>query len=105
MTTATTRPHLVERTFRIAAFAEAASWAGLLAGMYVKYLGSGSEAGVHLFGPVHGAMFVAYVLATLVCARARRWTLRVTLLALAASIPPLATLVFERWAARTGRLG
>ena len=96
---------LVERAFRVAAVAEACSWVGLLAGMSVKYLGSGSETGVHVFGPVHGGVFVAYVLATLVCARVRRWSAGTLALGLVASIPPLATVLFERWATRTGRLG
>lgn len=104
MSTVVIRPHVVERVFRVAAIAEACSWAGLLGGMAVKYLGSGSEAGVHLFGPIHGAMFVLYVLATIATAVVRRWDLRTTVLALAASIPPLFTVLFERWATRTGRL-
>ena len=41
--------------FRLIAFAEAVSWAGLLVGMYFKYLGSPqTEIGVKVFGPVHG---------------------------------------------------
>lgn len=105
MTAVSTRSPVVERVFRVAAVAEACSWIGLLTGMAVKYAGSGSETGVHVFGPVHGGLFVFYVLATLACARARRWSAVTTLVALAASIPPLATIAFERWATRTGRLG
>ena len=104
MSTVARRTALAERVFRVAAVAEACSWAALLAGMAVKYLGSGSETGVHVFGPVHGGLFVAYVLVTLVCARVRRWSPVTTVLALAASIPPFATVAFERWATRTGRL-
>ena len=51
-----------------------------------------------------GGIFVAYVLITLVAARVLRWSAGTTLLALAASIPPLVTVWFERWASRTGRL-
>jgi integral membrane protein len=105
VSTVTTASPAVVRVFRVAAVAEACSWIGLLIGMAVKYLGSGSEAGVHVFGPIHGGLFVVYVLATLACARSRRWSPLVALAALAASIPPLATIVFERWATRTGRLG
>lgn len=101
MTAVATCSPVVERVFRVAAVAEACSWVGLLIGMAVKYVGNGSEAGVHLFGPIHGGIFVFYVLATLVCARARRWSTVTTLVALAASIPPLATIAFERWATRT----
>jgi integral membrane protein len=97
-------PGSVATAFRIVAVAEALSWIGLLAGMYVKYVPQTSEAGVQVFGPIHGGIFVAYVLITLVAARVLRWSPGTTLLALAASIPPLVTIVFERWASRTGRL-
>ena len=90
--------------FRIVAVAEALSWVGLLAGMYVKYVPQTSEVGVQVFGPVHGGIFLAYVVLTLAARRFLRWDLRTTLLALAASVPPLTTVVFERWATRTGRL-
>lgn len=88
------------RAFRIAAIAEAISWTGLLIGMYLKYVPETTEAGVWLFGRLHGALFVAYLAATLWVARAERWSLLRTLVALAASIPPLTTLLVERWAAR-----
>ena len=47
---------------------------------------------------------MAYVVVTLVASRVLRWNVPTTLLALVASVPPLATVVFERWASRTGRL-
>ena len=97
-------PRTAATAFRIVAVAEALSWVGLLAGMYVKYVPQTSEAGVQFFGPVHGGIFVAYVVLALVASRLLRWDARTTLLALAASVPPLATVLFERWATRTGRL-
>jgi integral membrane protein len=97
-------PRTVATAFRIVAVAEACSWIGLLIGMFVKYVPQTSEAGVHVFGPIHGAIFVAYVVLALMAARVLRWTPRTTLLALAASVPPLATVWFERRATRTGRL-
>ena len=92
------------RLFLLVATAEAISWLGLLTGMYVKYFTDGGERGVQIFGPIHGGIFVAYVVLTLLLARTLRWSLPVTLVALACSIPPFATVVFECWAARTGRL-
>ena len=97
-------PSSVATAFRVVAVAEALSWIGLLAGMYVKHVQGTSEAGVQFFGPVHGAVFVAYVLVALLAARALGWSRGTTLLALAASVPPLVTVWFERWATRTGRL-
>ena len=103
----TTTPDTNARTiawFRVIAIAEAISWAGLLIGMLFKYVLSDNEIGVQIFGPVHGAIFVAYVAITLVAGIRCRWTKPVILLGLLASIPPFATYAFEVWADRTGRL-
>src|SRR3712207_8368640 len=51
--------------------------------------------------PIHGGIFVAYVVVAVVAARVLRWSTTTTLLALAASVPPLATLWFDRWATRS----
>jgi integral membrane protein len=99
-----TDPRSVARVFRAAAIAEAVSWVLLLAGMFVKWVLRTSEVGVQVFGPVHGAVFVGYVLVTLLAWRVLRWSPLTALLALAASVPPLVTVWFERWARRTGRL-
>jgi integral membrane protein len=88
------------RAFRITAIAEAVSWTGLLGGMYLKHVTHTTELGVWLFGRVHGALFVAYLVATLWVARSERWSLGRTAVALLSSIPPLTTLLFERWVSR-----
>jgi integral membrane protein len=90
--------------FKIVAVAEALSWAGLLVGMYLKHVAGTTEAGVELFGPLHGGIFLVYVALVLLLARRLRWSPWVVILGLASSVPPFATLVFELWAARTGRL-
>lgn len=90
--------------FKVVAVAEALSWAGLLTGMYFKYLTEAGDLGVRIFGPVHGGIFLGYLALTLVLGRSLRWTARTVLLGLACSIPPFATAAFEIWAARSGRL-
>jgi integral membrane protein len=90
--------------FRVVAFAEALSWLGLLTGMFFKYVVDAGEQGVHVFGPVHGTVFLTYVVVTLFTWRAQRWSFPVALLALVASVPPFCTVAFEEWARRTGRL-
>ena len=90
--------------FRVVAIAEACSWAGLLTGMFFKYVVVFDDIGVKVFGPIHGALFVAYVVVALVVARRFRWRRPTTVVALVASIPPLATLWFERRAHRRGML-
>jgi integral membrane protein len=92
--------------FRLVALLEAVSWAGLLIGMYFKYLGTPrTEIGVKVFGPAHGAVFVAFVVLGLVAAIAFRWTTGAWLLGILASILPLASVIFLIWVDRTGRLG
>jgi integral membrane protein len=97
-------PRTAATAFRIVAVAEALSWIGLLAGMFVKYVPETSEIGVKIFGPIHGGIFVAYVVVALVVSRVLRWSPRTTLLALVCSVPPLATMWFERVATRNDRL-
>jgi integral membrane protein len=98
------KPSSAALLFRAVALAEACSWVGLLFGMFVKYVLATSEAGVKLFGPIHGGIFVLYVLVTLVVWKQLRWDRGTALLALAASVPPLATLWFDRRATRSGAL-
>lgn len=72
--------------------------------MVFKYLVVGNDIGVTVFGPIHGGLFLLYLAVTVLVRRPLRWGGRTIVLALLAGIPPLATLVFERWATRTGRL-
>ncbi|UYM04333.1 DUF3817 domain-containing protein [Solicola gregarius] len=90
--------------FRVVAIAEAISWAGLLTGMLFKYALTENEIGVQIFGPIHGAIFIGYVVMTITVGLRCRWSKPVILLGLAASIPPFATYAFEVWADRSGRL-
>ncbi|MEV0294579.1 DUF3817 domain-containing protein [Nocardia sp. NPDC050710] len=92
--------------FRFFAVLEALSWLGLLVGMGFKYLPDpGNEVGVKIFGPVHGTIFILFVLTALLAARELNWTWKTTVLALLSSIPPFFTVIFEVWAVRTGKLG
>ncbi|MBB2914396.1 integral membrane protein [Streptosporangium becharense] len=84
------------RLFRYVAIAEACSWAGLLVGMYFKYVAATGDLGVKIFGPVHGALFVLYVAGVLAAARAGGWSRGTVVLGLACSVPPFTSLWFER---------
>ena len=53
------------RLYAIAAFVEALTWAGLLVGMWLKYGANVTDAGVWLFGRLHGAASVSYTHLTL----------------------------------------
>ncbi len=94
------------KRFRFVAILEAFTWLGLLIGMAFKHLpADGNEIGVKIFGPIHGGVFVLYLLISLWTARKLSWNLVTTFWALVASVPPFGTVVFEVWAARTGRMG
>ncbi|GLY65909.1 DUF3817 domain-containing protein [Amycolatopsis taiwanensis] len=91
--------------FRVAAVAEAFSWAALLIGMFLKYVvHTAHEGGVPVLGMVHGVIFVIYLLTTLAVFKPLGWKRKTLLLALLAAVPPLFTWWFEKWALRTGKL-
>ncbi|MDQ1745264.1 MAG: hypothetical protein QOE23_3603 [Pseudonocardiales bacterium] len=75
------------RAFRLVAVAEATSWLLLIVATIVKY-GAHAPLGVRVLGPVHGALFVAYVLLTLVLAVRLRWKPWTALVVLAESVLP-----------------
>lgn len=88
------------RWFKIAAIAEACSWAGLLIGMFFKHVAVGTEIGVKIFGPIHGVLFIAYIIALAAAYPQARWSKRITAYGLLAAVPPFMTLWFERYAAK-----
>lgn len=94
---------ILVRAFRIVATAEAVTWLGLLIGMYLKWIAKSTEVGVRIFGSLHGAVFVTFVVLSIAMYIRLGWRLRTLLLALVSSLPPFATIAFEVWAARTGR--
>ena len=96
---------LAARVFIVAAIVEACTWALLLIGMYVKYVPESTALLVTIFGALHGAAFIVYLIATVFAARKLRWSFTVTAWALVASIPPFTTRVFEIIARRRGLLG
>jgi integral membrane protein len=93
------------RLFACVALFEGFTWAGLLLGMFLKYGPVGATWGVKLFGPLHGAAFLLYVVVTAICALRLRWPWWGTLLALVAAVPPLVTVPLEMWFRRIGLLG
>jgi integral membrane protein len=92
------------RLFSLVAFLEAATWAGLLAGMYLKYVSGTTSAGVWWFGRLHGAAFLLYVAVAIGVGARQRWPLWALLVALFAAIPPLFTLPVEYLFRRRGLL-
>ncbi len=93
------------RLFAIAAFAEGLTWAGLLIGMLLKYGTETTDLGVWLFGRLHGAAFLFYLVVTLVSAVRLRWPWWAWIVAVLAAVPPLVTVPLEMWFRRIGLLG
>jgi integral membrane protein len=90
--------------FRRVAIAEAVTWALLLFGMFLKYGSETTEAGVRVGGMLHGVVFVAFCVTTVVVAVDQRWSLGRTLLGLVSAVPPFATVLFDWYAERRGWL-
>ena len=92
------------RLFAAAAFLEGLTWAGLLVGMWLKYGLEVTDTGVWLFGRLHGAAFLFYLVVTMIAGARLRWPGWALLLALLAAIPPLVTVPLEMWFRRKGLL-
>lgn len=93
------------KRFRLVAIWEAITWLALLIAMFFKWV-LGHEEAIRIPGMVHGiAGFMLFVVVALATAWSLKWDLKTIFLALVSSVPPFGTIVFERWAVRTGRLG
>ncbi|MBV2208189.1 MAG: DUF3817 domain-containing protein [Thermomonas sp.] len=92
------------KLFAAIALIEAITWAGLLIGMYLKYVSGVTDLGVWLFGRLHGLAFLTYVVIAIMAGHRLRWPLWALILAIFAAIPPLATLPLEWWFKRRGLL-
>jgi integral membrane protein len=92
------------KLFRWVAVAEAVTWSLLLIGMFLKYVTETTELGVRVGGMLHGVVFVAFCVTTVVVAVDQRWSVGRTLLGLASAVPPLFTVLFDLYAERRGWL-
>jgi integral membrane protein len=90
--------------FTTVAVAEALSWAFLLTAMFFKYVIRSTEALVPPAGGIHGFVFLCFVLTTVFVWINSKWSLASGLLGLASAVVPFATVPFERWMQRRGRL-
>lgn len=88
-----------ERRFRITALAEATSFLALLAATYIKY-SHDQPIGVQILGPLHGLLFVGYVVLALNLAPRAAWTTRTLILVLLGAVVPFGGYVVDRWLAR-----
>lgn len=87
------------RAFRITALAEATSFLALLVATYVKYA-QDEPAGVQILGPLHGLLFIGYVLLALNLAPRAGWSAKTTFWVLVGAVVPFGGFVVDRWLAR-----
>jgi len=90
--------------YRRLALAEVVTWALLLLGMVLKYVTRTTELGVKVFGLVHGVVFIAFCLVTVLLWVNQRWTARDGLLGVLSAVPPFLTVWWERRLERRGLL-
>lgn len=87
------------KPFRIVAFAEATSFLALLVAAYLKRQDQG-EIGVQILGPIHGALFIAYVVLAVLLMQALRWRLPTTAIVLLGAVIPFGGYVVDWCLAR-----
>ena len=92
------------KTFRYVALAEATSFLILLVATVIKH-SQDAPGGVQVMGPIHGVLFLAYVMLALALRGPAGWSPRATVGILIGAVVPFGGFVVDRWLARTGQLG
>ncbi len=92
-----------KRLFRTLAFAEAITWTGLIIALILKYA-AGFDAALFPAGAIHGFVFLAYAFSAVLVGVNQRWSVGFIAFAVLTAIVPYATIPFELWLVRRGRL-
>jgi len=87
------------RNFRYLAVVEATSFLLLLVASIVKRT-QDEALGVEILGPIHGGLFIAYVVVALAIRSELGWSTKTTLLILAGAVIPFGGYVVDRWLVR-----
>jgi integral membrane protein len=91
------------RNFRYVALVEATSFLLLLLATYLKHV-QDQPLGVDILGPIHGLLFIAYVVMALSLREEQGWSTRTTLLILLGAVLPFGGYVVDRWLDAHGRV-
>lgn len=84
------------KPWRAVGYGEGFSYLALLfVAMPLKYL-AGLPAGVRVAGSIHGILFVAYLIAVVLTGRRMRWSYRLWIEAVAASVIPFGPFLLDR---------
>lgn len=87
------------KSFRYIALIEATSFLALLVATVVKH-SDGGATGVQILGPIHGALFIAYVINVFAIRAGERWSTKVTCWVLLGAVLPFGGYVVDWWLAR-----
>ncbi|HWM53936.1 MAG TPA: DUF3817 domain-containing protein [Solirubrobacterales bacterium] len=90
------------KPMRYIALAEATSFIALLIASYVKRTG-GDEIGVQILGPIHGALFIVYVIVALNLRAQMGWSAQTTFWVLVGAVVPFGGYVVDWWLVREAR--
>ncbi len=90
------------RAMRYIALTEATSFLALLIASYVKRTGGG-EMGVHILGPLHGGLFVLYVIVALNLRAEAGWSWKTTFWILVGAVVPFGGYAVDWWLVREAR--
>ncbi|MBK5220709.1 MAG: DUF3817 domain-containing protein [Thermoleophilia bacterium] len=90
------------KTFRYVALAEATSFLALLIAAVIKRT-DGSEVGVQILGPIHGLLFISYVVIALMIRAEQGWSAKVTFWILVGAVLPFGGYVVDWWLLREQR--
>jgi integral membrane protein len=91
------------KSFRYIALIEATSFLALLVATVVKH-SDGGATGVQILGPIHGALFLAYVINVFAIRTGERWSAKVTCWILLGAVLPFGGYVVDWWLARERRI-
>ncbi len=87
------------RNFRYIALLEATSFLLLLVAAYIKRAAD-APLGVEILGPIHGILFLGYVVIALAIRDEMGWNPKTTLLLLLGAVLPFGGYVVDRWLER-----
>lgn len=105
MTSTLTSTRITPRRFyRFVAIAEAVTWTLLIAGLLLKYVLDAGDIGVRVGGSIHGFVFLVYAATAVLIGVNQRWNIPLIAIGVVTAVVPYATIPFERWLERNGRL-
>jgi integral membrane protein len=93
-----------KKLFRLFALAEAVTWTLLIDGLILRATVGVPSVGFTIVGGLHGAVFLTYAVIASITGVNQRWGFGRTVLGVALAIVPYATIPFEIYVQRTGKL-